>query len=179
MLLEDLGSRICIMGPSSSGKSTLTRAIADKKGIEYCHLDSMAHIPNTNWVRCDNDEFIKKHDEFIKKDSWVIDGNYKLTIPQRFDRATAVIFLDFSPLKCCFYYLKRCLFKKNRYGTLEGAKSDFSFELLRYIIFDYSKKIDSYRKLMESKKNIFKIYVKNRKELNELYIKLGISYKDM
>ncbi|TGQ03272.1 AAA family ATPase, partial [Mesorhizobium sp. M00.F.Ca.ET.217.01.1.1] len=39
MNLSDLGDRICILGPSNSGKSTLADAIARKRGLTPIHLD--------------------------------------------------------------------------------------------------------------------------------------------
>src|SRR6516225_11108594 len=38
MQLADLGERICILGPSNSGKSTLAETIARKRGLELIHL---------------------------------------------------------------------------------------------------------------------------------------------
>ncbi len=35
--LEDLGPRICIMGPSNSGKSTLATAISHHTALPACH----------------------------------------------------------------------------------------------------------------------------------------------
>jgi adenylate kinase family enzyme len=39
--LDDLGSRICLLGPSNSGKSTLAQAIARKRGLPAIHLSAM------------------------------------------------------------------------------------------------------------------------------------------
>lgn len=47
MKLSDLGDRICILGPSNSGKSTLADAIARKRGLTPIHLDLLFHLPNT------------------------------------------------------------------------------------------------------------------------------------
>lgn len=49
MKFSDLGDRICILGPSNSGKSTLADAIARKRGLEPIHLDLLHHLPNTDW----------------------------------------------------------------------------------------------------------------------------------
>ena len=49
MNLDTLGPRICILGPSNSGKSTLADAIAAKQGLEPIHLDRLYHLPHTDW----------------------------------------------------------------------------------------------------------------------------------
>jgi len=35
-----------------------------------------------------------KHQELIGQDAWIIEGNYSVCMEPRFDRATAVIWLD-------------------------------------------------------------------------------------
>ena len=52
--LADLGRRIVINGPTTSGKSTLARAIGRKLGIRPVHLDQFSHLPATNWVPRDD-----------------------------------------------------------------------------------------------------------------------------
>ncbi|CDL80112.1 ATPase AAA [Xenorhabdus cabanillasii] len=58
MQLSDLGNRICIMGPSNSGKSTLANAISTKCNLKTIHLDQLFHLPNTNWQERTVEEFI-------------------------------------------------------------------------------------------------------------------------
>ena len=92
--LADLGERICILGPSNSGKSTLAEAIARKRSLEVVHLDLLYHLPNTDWEVRPTDEFVALHDAAITGERWVIDGNYSKCMPQRFLRATGLILLD-------------------------------------------------------------------------------------
>ena len=49
MTIDDLGPRVCIMGPSNSGKSTLAEAIARARGLPAIHLDQLYHLPDTDW----------------------------------------------------------------------------------------------------------------------------------
>jgi adenylate kinase family enzyme len=95
MRLSELGERICILGPSNSGKSTLADAIGRKRGLKVVHLDQLHHLPNTDWKMRPAREFLALHDEAIAGDQWVIDGNYSKCFPQRFQRATGII-LSFS-----------------------------------------------------------------------------------
>ncbi|HUA80436.1 MAG TPA: hypothetical protein VL997_08700, partial [Dyella sp.] len=76
MQLHELGERICILGPSNSGKSTLANAIARKRGWLAIHLDQLFHLPGSDWIPRPLDEFVALHDEAIQGDTWVMDGNY-------------------------------------------------------------------------------------------------------
>jgi len=88
MDLSELGNRICILGPSNSGKSTLADAIARKRNLEVVHLDLLFHLPNTDWEQRPKGEFMALHDTAIAGERWVMDGNYAIGMPQRFQRAT-------------------------------------------------------------------------------------------
>src|SRR5690242_15505778 len=107
MNLVDLGDRICILGPSNSGKSTLANAIARKRGLQAVHLDQLFHMPNTDWQQRPRDEFIALHDAAIAGERWVMEGNYSICMPQRFRRATGLILLDVSTPASLLRYFRR------------------------------------------------------------------------
>lgn len=134
---KDLGKKICIIGPSSVGKSTLAKALAEKLQVNLCHLDQIAHVPGTNWQPRDEELFRKDHDRFIAENSeWIIEGNYSFLMKERFFNATAVIWLDFNVRGSVFRYLLRTLKgSASRPGNLPGATGQFSWGLVKYIIF--------------------------------------------
>ena len=133
MQLSDLGERICILGPSNSGKSTLAVAIGDKLGLPVVHLDRLYHLPNTDWVPRSTEDFLALHDEAIAGDRWVMDGNYSVSMPQRFRRATGVIFLDVSTLRSLGRYFRRCLLQPHRLGGLDGRRDSVKWTMIRHI----------------------------------------------
>ena len=133
MQLSELGERICILGPSNSGKSTLADAIARRRGLKAIHLDQLHHIPNTNWKPRPSEEFLALHDEAIASDRWVIDGNYSKCFPQRFQRATGVILLDISTVASLFRYIRRTIFDARRIGALEGGQDSIKLAMLHHI----------------------------------------------
>lgn len=51
--------RICIIGPSSGGKSTPAQKLGRQTGFLVLHLDKIAHIPGTNWQRCPLEETLQ------------------------------------------------------------------------------------------------------------------------
>lgn len=122
MNLSDLGDRICVLGPSNSGKSTLAVAIARKRDLRPIHLDQLYHLPNTDWEARPKDEFIALHDAAIAGERWVMDGNYAVGMPQRLQRATGLILLDISTSASLLRYIRRTLFEKERRGALQRAR---------------------------------------------------------
>ena len=131
--LADLGQRICILGPSNSGKSTLAAAIGEAHGLEVIHLDLLHHLPNTDWEPRPRAEFAALHDEAILGERWVMDGNYSKLFPQRFARATGVILLDVSTATSLARYFRRTVFEKDRIGTLEGRKDSIKWLMIHHI----------------------------------------------
>jgi adenylate kinase family enzyme len=134
MLLADLGERICILGPSNSGKSTLAEAIARKRGLEVVHLDLLYHLPNTDWEVRPANEFLALHDGAITGERWVIDGNYSKCMPQRFLRATGLILLDVSTPASLFRYCRRTIFEPKRVGALEGGRDSIKWGMIHHIV---------------------------------------------
>ena len=98
--------RIVVIGNAASGKSTLSMKIKEITNIPVYHLDKI--LWKKNWERTPEDEFTAKHEEIIRKDSWIIDGvAYKSTYPDRFSRADTIIFLDTSLDDCKYRGLRR------------------------------------------------------------------------
>lgn len=133
MDLAGLGDRICILGPSNSGKSTLADAIARKRGLPAIHLDQLYHLPGTDWVPRPRADFIALHDEAIAGERWVMDGNYSVCMPQRFERATGLIMLEISVAHSLLRYGRRTLFQKGRIGSLPGGQDSIKWSMIRHI----------------------------------------------
>ncbi len=133
MTLDDLGPRLCIMGPSNSGKSTLAVAIARARGLPAIHLDQLHHRPNTDWEPRPDDEFFALHDNAIAGPRWVMDGNYSRCLPQRLAQATGVIVLDAPTITSLLRYLRRSWFERARHGALDGGSDSVKWAMIRHI----------------------------------------------
>jgi len=134
MTLDELGTRICIMGPSGSGKSTLAEAIGQVQNLAVVHLDQLHHLPHTDWIPRPPDEFAALHDASITGDCWVIDGNYSRLLPQRLERATGFILLDVPTTTSLYRYIRRCWFERHRRGALEGGRDSVKWDMIRHIV---------------------------------------------
>jgi adenylate kinase family enzyme len=145
--LRELGDRICIMGPSNSGKSTLSDAIARKNQTQAIHLDVLHHLPDSDWEPRPFADFQNLHDAAIEAPRWVIDGNYSQLLPQRLARATGFILLDISTPLSLFRYVRRSLFCRGRIGALEGGKDSVKWEILKHIAITTPKNRKRYAQL--------------------------------
>jgi adenylate kinase family enzyme len=133
MQLSELGERICILGPSNSGKSTLAEAIARKRSLPAIHLDRLHHLPHTDWQPRPVDEFEALHDQAIAGERWVIDGNYTRCLPQRLHRASGLILLDISIPLSLLRYVRRTLSSRPRAGAIAGGRDSIKWAMLHHI----------------------------------------------
>jgi adenylate kinase family enzyme len=131
--LDELGERICIMGPSSSGKSTLATAIARRRGLPAVHLDQLYHQPRTDWQPRPTAEFLRLHEQAIRQPRWVMEGNYTRCLDQRLERATGFILLDVATAIGLWRYVRRTWFDGHRYGALEGNRDSVKWSMVRHI----------------------------------------------
>jgi len=89
----EFGRRINVCGTSGSGKSSLSRAIADRIGVPYVELDALHHGPN--WTETPTDVFRERVAELITGDGWVVDGTYSKSRDLVWSRTQTVLWLDY------------------------------------------------------------------------------------
>lgn len=90
--------RILIVGCGGAGKSTLARAMGEKFKLPVVHLDKLWWLPN--WVTRSESEFDDMLSKELKKESWIIEGNFLRTLGMRLERADLCIFLDYDTEVC-------------------------------------------------------------------------------
>jgi adenylate kinase family enzyme len=94
--------RIAVVGTTSSGKSTLAERLAQKIGADYIELDSLYWEPN--WTPATAFDFFIRVEEAIQAEAWVVAGNYRLVRDLIWDKAEAIIWLDY-PFHIVFWQL--------------------------------------------------------------------------
>ena len=67
-----------VVGCCGAGKSTLSKEIHEITGIELIHLDKLYWKPC--WVEMEKEEWESIVKSIVKKERWIIDGNYSGTI---------------------------------------------------------------------------------------------------
>lgn len=86
--------RIVIKGTSGAGKTTLSRAVAERLGVPCVELDAHHHGPN--WRAASADE-LRASVSAVLDDArgWVVDGNYEAKLGDLvLDRAELIVWLD-------------------------------------------------------------------------------------
>jgi adenylate kinase family enzyme len=93
-----VGRRVLVTGLAGSGKSTFSRALAERTGVPVIHLDREFWKPG--WVAPSEDEWRETQRRVLAGDAWIADGNYHETLDLRLERADTVVVLD-TPWPVC------------------------------------------------------------------------------
>ncbi len=168
LTLSSLGNRIAIIGCSSSGKSTLADRLSTELKIPVFHLDFYAHQHNSNWIRVSDADLIEQHKKILHNNAWIIEGNYSVCMDERLDLATTVIWIDPNVWGAAWRFTFRNFNKSNRVGKLPGAKTDFSWAMVKWILFNYPKNRSNYIIKIQNRPNLNVIHLQTLKQLDEL-----------
>ena len=125
-------SRVCVIGSPGSGKSTLSKVLAEKLNLPLTHLDAVLWQPN--WVLPSAEQRKQIHDDIISQPMWLIDGMWRSLVADRFSRATVVIYLDYNRFLCLNRAYKR--YKKgdhSRSDIAQGCIEKFDSEFFNFI----------------------------------------------
>ena len=160
--------KIAILGHSGSGKSTLAKQLAEVYKIPMLFLDTIQFEPN--WKERDLEESKKLVAEFMKQDSWVIDGNYtKFFQTERLLAADKIIYMDFPRRVCLYQALKRYFEFKNqsRDSISNGCIEKIDFEFIWWILHEGRTKSrrDHYKQMILDYKDK-SIVLKNKKQVD-------------
>ena len=158
--------RVLVIGCGGAGKSTLARKLGEKTGLPVVHLDKLFWKPG--WVESTREEIDGIIQREIRKDRWIIDGNYNRTLTKRLERCDTVIYLDFSRFACLRGVTKRIL---TTHGTVrpdmgEGCPERFDPEFLRWVWNFNKTKRKQYHELLNAQKDKQVIILRFRREVS-------------
>lgn len=159
-------NRIAIVGAPGTGKTTLANNLSEILKIEATHIDGIHHLEN--WQLRDKqerDEIILK---IVDKEKWIIDGTYKSTLKQRFEKADLIVWLDFSSFAQLRGVMQRYLKNKGKEKPeIPGCKEKMDKEFFTYVA-KYNK--TKRKNILENLEGINKekiLILKNRKQVNK------------
>jgi adenylate kinase family enzyme len=152
--------RILIIGSSGAGKSTFSRRLGEITGIEVVHLDKIHW--RAGWIEPSKDEWRKTVEDNLKKEAWIMDGNYSGTLALRLEKCDTVIFLDLPRTICTWRVIKRVFLyrKRSRPDMAEGCAEKFDWEFVKWT-WSYPKRskprVEELLKQFESEKTVIRL----------------------
>jgi adenylate kinase family enzyme len=102
-----IGRRVCVIGTSGAGKTTVARAIADRRGFTY--IDNDAIIWHANWEPAPKLEIYAAKELATRGDGWVTDGNLGHDPDDELllERCDTLVWLDLSRAVVHWQVIKR------------------------------------------------------------------------
>lgn len=152
--------KIAIMGYAGSGKTFLAKHLSEKWNIPVLHLDEVKYTKA--WKPIEDSLVLPKVADFLKKDRWIVDGNYTYIFQQeRLDAADQIVLLMLPRIPC----LLRCI-RRRKERRAEGYINDTNLWFIQFVLFEgrskerrqnYSRILETYGEkvtLLRSQKEI-------------------------
>ena len=165
--------KVLVIGSSGAGKSTFARRLGKITGIEIVHLDKLHWKPN--WTEPSKEEWRIVVENLVKRDSWILDGNFSSTMKIRVAACDTVVFLEMPRVVCIWRVLKRIVVYRRgeRPDMAEGCGEKFDWTFIKWI-WNYPKqskpKIESILEQYRNEKTI--IYLKSNQEIENFLCKI-------
>ena len=101
-------NKIAILGITGSGKSTVSRRIAEKTGLPLFHMDAL--FWKSGWTEVPEAEYRKAQEEILKNNPrWIIEGWVNPHLMERIVQADLIIYLDYVGWRAAWRYLVRAI----------------------------------------------------------------------
>jgi len=125
--------KILVIGSGGSGKTTFARRLAARTGLPLIHLDALFWRPG--WDPTPPAQWHAQVEELVRREAWIMDGNYGGTLDIRLAACDAVVFLDIPRLVCLWRVLRRQLQHggQNRAELPAGCPERLSWEFVKWI----------------------------------------------
>lgn len=171
--------RVAVVGTSCSGKTTFAKNLAQILNVKHIELDAINWLPD--WVARPRAEFMELVTKELASDSWVLDGNYGRTRKAVWQRATAIVWLNYSFPRIFYRSLNRTtrrvitgerLYSGNRETFRKAFLSRDS--ILLWVLTTYYHRRREYEKLLqhgEDKKQAIYIF-RRPKQAEQFFLQI-------
>lgn len=158
--------KVIIIGSPGAGKSTFARKLRDKTGLPLYYLDMLWHKPDRSTVS--REIFDEQLNQIMKRDRWILDGNFQRTLEVRL-RACDTVFLLDLPLEVCLSSVEGRIGQVRE--DMPWVEREFDPEFRRWIMdFPQDRLPQIYELLEQYHKNLEIVIFKSRDEVGR-YLK--------
>ena len=125
--------KVIVIGSSGAGKTYFSKKLAEKLGIAVIHIDKIYWRPG--WEEPSKEEWKSELEELLRRDSWIIDGNYGATIEMRLAACDTAVFLDIRRTLCLWRVIRRTFrfYKRTRPDMADDCPEWLDFSFLSFI----------------------------------------------
>jgi adenylate kinase family enzyme len=117
--------RIVVVGTSGAGKTTMAKNLASMLNLPCIELDRLHWEPNWQALTETNpDEFIRRVRAATSSKAWVSDGNYAVVRDLIWNRATHLVWLDYSRPVIMYRVIKRSIVRAADQTELWGGNKE-------------------------------------------------------
>lgn len=162
--------KIIVIGNAGSGKTTFSKALAEKLNLSLVHLDKIFWCGK--WHHISRENFDKILEEELQKDSWIIDGNFNRTLPRRLKECDTVFYFDLPTISCLWGSTKRVI---QNYGKTRDDMGGYcpeyfdkhKWELYLSILKFNKQNRERYYKMLSEEKDKKIIIFKNKNDIRK------------
>ena len=160
--------KILVIGCPGAGKSVFSRRLSKILGIPVYHLDMVYWKPDVTEVS--REVFDERITEIMKRDEWIMDGNYGRTLRYRLSFADTVFYLDL-PIEVCLKSIQE------RIGTarddLPWVEETLDPEFHEYVRQFPDNQAVRIKEALNDSRNVDIIRFTSREEVNSYLDRLG------
>ena len=157
--------KVIVIVCPGSGKSTFARRLRGITKLPLYYLDMLWHKPDqTNVSR---EEFDRALTEIVKRNCWIIDGNYQRTLEIRLQECDTVFLMDY-PLEVCLLGAKERVGKRRE--DMPWVELEFDEEFRQDIINFSKSKLPQIYDMLEKYRNKKNIIIFKSREEAEKYL---------
>ncbi|MFC3700804.1 adenylate kinase [Reinekea marina] len=155
-------NKVAVFGKPGSGKSTLSKALAQATGLPLHPLDSITYQPNGEPVS--REMVAAAHEGILSSDRWIIDGLGPLGLfYQRLEAADTLVYIDL-PYSTSYWFVTKRLLKglfvkpegwPKSSSVLKGTLA--SYKVLRMCPQFWNEAFDAKLTALASNKTLYRI----------------------
>ena len=172
--------RVNVVGTSAAGKTTFAQALAARMNVPCVELDALHW--ERDWTEAQDDVMRNRVRAATAGDAWVVDGNYSAVRDIVWERAQAVVWLDF-PLRTVLWRYSTRTARRIRAGEElwpgTGNQERLSMHLLSrdsllwWILSTYRRRHRDYPRLLADKPQLAAIRLRSAREADAWLAGLG------